>query len=305
MESQKDIAAGKSLAFNPSARQGRYGVLIDCPSNRLRFHYQVDYTISRPLSRTWFQYTINRTSATFHRGSPHSKVCDFAQKLAESIYPLDLDITDEQKIFRIANHDAMLTRARQAIRAFLPGYDTDPALARTNDVWRRIADADTLKADLEADFFYKLFFYRLHGSYSKEGTAEGILPLTLNGELLTFNTVARWMLPDDDDGKVTITVDGRASNDRNEMELVACYLLYPEDHGVASITGEIRSEEYNGQPWSLAFEIYHLDVAVRIVHTPNFLSPKPVEARKKPSVYLGVEDQIPQKQKGFWELFKS
>jgi hypothetical protein len=304
MESQKDIAAGKSLAFNPSARQGRYGVLIDCPNNKLRFHYQVDYKISHPLARTWFRYNINQTPATFHRGSPRSKVCDFAQKLAESIYPLDLDITDEQKIFRIANHDAMLARARQAINDFLPGYDTDEAVARSNNVWRRISDADTLKADLEADFFYKLFFYRLHGPYSKEGTAEGILPLTLNGELLTFHTVARWMPQDREDGKVMITVDGRGSNDRKEWTLFARYLLYPEDHGVACITGEIHSAEDIGRPWSLAFEIYHLDAAARIVHTPNFLSPKPVEVRKRPSVYLGV-DEMPQKQKGFWGLFKS
>lgn len=286
------------LFFAPYNINNRYGVIIDLGENRI--HYEVEIKYIGHLTPDVFRISIDRKQVYINNQEPHFKLYEMADQMAKSIYPLILDINKEKKIQAIANYQDIRQRSTDVQKRLSQYFVGEYANKYIQTFKKHVNNPNTLINHLENELFYQLFFLPIQGLYDEQLTRK-----TQYSHLSEMNTITIYDLNVElnhrytESGKIIAKIHSTEVLDAN-ISFEAEYRLYPEDHSIFSMRGNLILLNDKNKACNTHFEIYHLNTSERIIK-------RGIINHKKLSSIKGQQEKTSnalKKQKRIWNIFK-
>ena len=278
-----------------------YGLLITYAHKDTTIHYEVACDCLTWLAGGSGIFSFDRQQVFINNRLPDGKVYQLADELGKSLSPIQFH-RQAETITGIVNHEDIKRRNKAAVAALSTYYEGEVAenCFRLSEV--HCSNPNTIISMLENDFFYKLYFFPLYTTY-KDFTASHTITLSPGGNHIPFHCVNRLNTDYNSKGQLTIDVTGAGETDHPRSHFSAQYLLYPEDHTIASVSGKITYPEKENKEGALLFELYHLNAEKRIIDKANAFNKEHETGLRTQSVIIEKPETVPVK-KSFWDIFR-
>lgn len=277
------------LVYQPSNYCNRYGVVLHLKKSKV--HYEIEFTYKGIVSEGIYQIAIDRKQVYVNDKKPSQKLYEMADQLSKAVYPLLLDINSEQKIEKIANHNEIVHRCKEAQMKLSQYYVGEKAREYFRLYQKHYENPNVLINNIENDLFYQLFTLPIHGSFENQ-QRKIQYDFVSSNDSASCNLVVTLDPAQEKSGKLTVRVISEEKQDTLpcfETE----YRLHPGDHSIFWIRGHLCKKNDSQIPCRTDFEIYHLN-------------PKESKTDKSGSFSL-VEGELSESQKKkksrFWDFF--
>lgn len=288
----------KILFFAPYNLSNRYGVIMNFGKDKI--HYEIEVKYIEHLTHEVFRISIDRKQVYINNQEPDLKLYEMADQMAKSIYPLILDINKEKKIQAIVNHKDIQLRCNDVQKKLSQYFVGEYAERYIQLFEKQVDNPNTLINHLENELFYQLFFLPIQGMYDERLTREAQYShVSDKNKVTVYNLNVSLNNNYTESGKIIAKIHSDETlNTKNCFK--AEYRLYPEDHSIFSMRGNLILLNDKNKECNTYFEIYHLNTNERVIKR-DILSRKESslvnEQRKKTS-------NTPERQKKFWDIFK-
>lgn len=188
---------------------------------------------------------INRKQVYINNKQPDTIIEQLANKISETIFPLQLQVSGNGEIESLANHKEIVERwktNKEKLSSYYKGDIAEKIIAKATNFFK---NKYILTESLTENWFFNLFFKPIYGNYSskKEISYNSTFPFESNEFEMTQNLEDVYSKTN----KVIVNTKGNSIKSNTKNEAIIQYKLNDMDKSIFSIVGTFTSNDKRTQ----------------------------------------------------------
>ncbi|GEM54938.1 hypothetical protein B0A58_02775 [Flavobacterium branchiophilum NBRC 15030 = ATCC 35035] len=188
---------------------------------------------------------INRKQVYINNKHPDTIIEQLANRISETIFPLQLQVSGNGEIESLANHKEIVERwktKKDELTAYYKGEIAEKIMAKATNFFK---NKYILTESLIENWFFNLFFKPIYGSYSTKKVINynSTFPFESKEYEMTQNLEDVYSKTN----KVIVNTKGKSINSNTKKEAIIQYKLNDMDKSIFSIVGTFTSNDKRTQ----------------------------------------------------------